>query len=248
MGVGQYQAALAVHDDARSRGSRVLPAGLVGPAETEELPIGRDALALHHMGAGDVDHGGAVAWTALPPGTRGLESGTGAAAGAVAAQSRARRGQEVARRRPGEQENDGCMVNPPLRCGWKKDGKAGKAGGPPRTDSGDDVLLPGQALPGAAFPVKTRPFSNTGRHAGKDGPCLPDRARRYTENMKHVPVYREAVEVPALPGLFVRHSGKLPAGAGPGPSGQPDQTARQSGGRLEETGLASVRHGRGASP
>ena len=32
----------------------------------------------------------------------------------------------------------------------------------------------------------------------------PDRARRYTENMKHVPVYREAVEVPALPGLFVR--------------------------------------------
>lgn len=32
----------------------------------------------------------------------------------------------------------------------------------------------------------------------------PGRARRYTENMKQVPVYREAVEVPALPGLFIR--------------------------------------------
>ena len=32
----------------------------------------------------------------------------------------------------------------------------------------------------------------------------PGRARRYTENMKQVPVYREAVEVSALPGLFIR--------------------------------------------
>ena len=59
VGVGQHQAALAVHDDAGAEAHAFLPAGLVeARAETEKLVHGRDALALHHMGAGDVDDGG----------------------------------------------------------------------------------------------------------------------------------------------------------------------------------------------
>jgi len=59
VGVGQHQAAFAVHDDAGAEAHAFLPAGLVeARAETEKLVHGRDALAFHHMGAGDVDDGG----------------------------------------------------------------------------------------------------------------------------------------------------------------------------------------------
>ena len=68
---------------------------------------------------------GAVAWTARTTGVmRGLESGTGAAAGAVAVQSRARQAMvPAARRSPGNRENDGCMVNSVIVADGKRTGR-----------------------------------------------------------------------------------------------------------------------------
>ena len=73
---------------------------------------------------------GAVAWTARTTGVmRGLESGTGAAAGAVAAQSRARQARvPAARRRPGNRKNDGCMVNSVIVADGKRTGRPERQG------------------------------------------------------------------------------------------------------------------------
>ena len=104
---------------------------------------------------------GAVAWTARTTGVmRGLESGTGAAAGAVAVQSRARQARvPAARRRPGNRENDGCMVNSVIVADGKKDGKAQGAGErQPWTDGGDALLLSGRAVGHAGIPGRIRLF------------------------------------------------------------------------------------------
>ena len=98
---------------------------------------------------------GAVAWTARTTGVmRGLESGTGAAAGAVAVQSRARQARvPAARRRPGNRENDGCMVNSVIVADGKRTGRPKRQGsGPPWTDSGDGVPLSGGPRPMRSFP------------------------------------------------------------------------------------------------
>ena len=175
VGVGQHQAAFAVHDDAGAEAHAFLPAGLVeARAETEKLVHGRDALALHHMGAGDVDDGGgrgldgahhrghARAGIRHGRGGRGRgrteqgQTGQGACGAAQA-------GEQGKRRMHGQLRD---------RCGWKKGGKAqGQGSGSRGRTAAMPCFCPGGPWATRAFPAGSA-FSNTGRHTGKDGPCL----------------------------------------------------------------------------